>query len=128
MLGTMRLIPTSILFVCLTVAGCHSWRVEPGPASGGAALATADSTKQVRLMLKSGAVVDLSAPHVSGDSVVGTSRLTGQRVAFAAADVQSVAFRHVSAGRTVLAAAGVAVVLYVILVGIAIASLGNSLN
>lgn len=119
----MRLIPILIAMLCLTIAGCHSWQVQGGPA-----LAAADSTKAVRVTLKSGAVIDLTAPHVYGDSVVGISRISGQRIAFAAADVQSVAVRRVNAGRTVLAAAGVAVVLYVILLGVAIASLGNSLN
>lgn len=117
MLGAMRLIQTFVVLLCLTVAGCHSWQVQPGPANGAAALAAADSTKAVRLTLKSGAVIELSFPGVVGDSIVGISRLTGQRVAFATTDVQSVALRQVSAGRTALATGGV-ILLGVAVVGI----------
>jgi hypothetical protein len=69
-------------------------------------LATADSTKALRLTLTSGAVIEVSSPRVVGDSLVGVSRSTGQRVAFAVSDVQTVAERKVSAGRTALAAGG----------------------
>lgn len=118
MLGTMRLL-ISIASICLTVAGCQTWRVQPGPGPSAVAAAAAGSTKPLRLTLTSGAVIEISAPQVVGDSVVGTSRSTGQRVAFAVADVQSVARQEVSAGRTSLAAIGVTTVLLAALVVVA---------
>jgi len=85
----------------------------------------ADSTKAARLTLASGAVIELSTARVVGDSVVGTSRATGQRVAFAVSDVQSVAQEKVSAGRTALAAGGVTtIVLAVLVVAAAVAVVG----
>ena len=126
MLGAMRLLIV-IASMCITVAGCHTWRVQPGPSSNAVAQAAADSTKPVRLTLTSGAVIEISTLHVGGDSVVGISRSTGQRVAFAVTDVQSVARREVSAGRTALAAGGITAValavLLVITAAVAVASL-----
>ena len=129
MLGAMRL---RLFFasMCLTVAACHTWRAQPGPTSS-AVLAAADSTKPVRLTLTSGAEIEITAPHVVGDSIVGRNRSTGgQRVAFAVTDVHSVARQEVSAGRTALAAGGITTVVlaaFVVLAAVAlIASLGNS--
>ena len=128
MLGGMRPIKTFMAVLCLTVAGCHAWQVQPGPASSAAALAASDSTKAIRLTLKSGAVIDLSAVHVAGDSIRGISRSTGQPVAFAAMDVQSVALRQVSAGRTALATGGV-ILLGVAILGVLTAiALGGVMN
>lgn len=116
--------------MCLTVAACHTWRAQSGPTSNAVALAAADSTKPVRLTLTSGAEIEITAPHVIGDSIVGRNRSTGQRVAFAVADVHSVARQEVSAGRTALAAGGIttlAVAAFVVLAAAAlVASLGNS--
>jgi hypothetical protein len=121
MLGAMRLRPF-FASMCLTVAACHTWQVQSGPSSSAVALAAADSTKPVRLTLTSGADIEITAPHVVGDSIVGLNRSTGQRVAFAVGDVHSVARQQVSAGRTALAAGGVtAVVLAALVVAAAVA-------
>jgi hypothetical protein len=78
--------------------------------------------------LTSGAEIELSSPHVVGDSIVGLNRATHQRAAFAVSDVQSVARQQVSTGRTALAAGGVTTIALAVLVvaaaAAAIASLG----
>ena len=118
MLGAMRLL-LLIASVCLTVAGCHTWQVQPGPSSSAVAEAAADSTKQLRLTLTSGAVIEISSPRLGGDSIAGISRTTHQRVAFAVTDVQSVAHKEISAGRTALAAGGITTVALAVLVVVA---------
>jgi len=127
MLGAMRL-RLLLASMCLTVAACHTWRAQPGPTSGAVALAAADSTKPVRLTLTSGAEIEITAPHVVGDSIVGRNRSTGQRVAFAVADVQSVARQEVSAGRTALAAGGVTTLVLAAVVVLAAVALVASLG
>jgi len=128
MLGAMRL---RLLFasMCLTVAACHTWQVQPGPSSSAVPAAAADSTKPVRLTLASGAEIEIAAPHVVGDSIVGLNRATGQRVAFAVADVHSISRQQVSAGRTALAAGGITTIVLATLVVLAavavVASLGS---
>src|SRR2546423_506449 len=116
MLGSMRLSLRLIATIGLTVAACHTWQVQPGPTSSAVASAAANPTKPVRLILASGAVIDISTPQLVGDSIVGVSSVTGQRVAFAMADVRSVARREVSVGRTALAAGGVTAVVVAALV------------
>lgn len=126
MLGVMR-VRLFFASMCLTVAACHTWQVQPGPSA--VALATSDSTKPARLILVSGAEIELLAPHVVGDSIVGRDRSTGQRVAFTVADVRSVARQQVSVGRTALAAGGVTTVValaaLVVATAVAISSLGS---
>lgn len=125
MLGAMRL-PILLVAICLTAGGCHTWQVQPGPSSSALPQAAADSTKQLRLTLASGAVIEMSSPHVVGDSIVGISHSTHQRVAFAVADVQSVAHKEVSVGRTALAAGGITTVaLAALLVVAAVALVGS---
>jgi len=126
MLAGMRL-RLFLASICLTGAACHTWQVQPGPSA--VALAAADSAKPVRLTLASGAELEMAAPHVVGDSIVGRNRSTGERVAFAVAEVRSVARQQVSAGRTALAAGGVTTVVIlaalVVATAAALASLGS---
>jgi hypothetical protein len=120
MLGAMRF-GLFLASVCLTVAACHTWQVQPGPTAS--VLAAADSTRPVRLTLATGAEIEVMAPRIVGDTVVGYSRATGQRVAFAVADVRGVAQQKVSAGRTALAAGGLTAVALAVLVVVAAVAL-----
>jgi len=110
--------------IALTTTACTSWHVQHGPAPS-AIEAKSESNGAVRLTLRGGAFADVYNPQVIGDSIVGmsapASAPTRERVAFATADVESVATKQVSVGRTVLAltAIGLAVA---IIVGTASAS------
>lgn len=96
--------------IALTTTACTSWHVQPGPAPSNIE-ARGGSHGAVRLLLKSGSFADVYDVQIVGDSVIGMSApasvSTRDRVAFATADVESVATRQVSAGRTILALAAI---------------------
>jgi hypothetical protein len=103
--------------IALTTTACTSWHVQPGPAPS-AVEAESASHGAVRLMLKSGSFADIYNPQLVGDSIVGMSApatvATRERVAFATADVQSVATKQVSIGRTMLALGAIALAVAII--------------
>lgn len=74
--------------------------MQPGPPMSDVQWAMADSTKAVRLLMKSGAIADIYETNIISDSIVGLSVPTRHRLAFAVSDVRSVARRKISAGRT----------------------------
>ena len=109
--------------IALTTTACTSWHVQPGPAPS-AIEAKSGSHGKVRLIFKGGSFADIYDPQIVGDSIVGMSgpvAATRDRVAFATADVESVATRGVSAGRTILALAAIGLAV-AILVGSASSS------
>jgi len=110
--------------IALTTTACTSWHVQPGPAPS-AVEAKGGSSGAVRLMLRGGAFADVYNPQIVGDSIIGmsapASAPTRERVAFATADVESVATKQVSAGRTILALAAIGLAVAII-VGSASAS------
>ena len=110
--------------IALTTTACTSWHVQHGPAPS-AIEARSGSNGAVRLTLRGGAFADVYNPQVIGDSIVGmnapASEPTRERVAFATADVESVATKQVSVGRTVLALAAIGLAVLII-VGSASAS------
>ena len=109
--------------IALTTTACTSWHVQPGPAPS-AIVAKSDSHGAVRLILKSGSFADIYNPEIVGDSIIGMAgpvAATRDRVAFATADVESVATKQVSAGRTILALAAIGLAV-AILVGSASSS------
>jgi hypothetical protein len=97
-----------LALIALAAIACKTWQVQPGTPTNALQWAMADSTRIVRLTLRSGATVELYEPGLVGDSIVGLGNPRRERVAFAVADVRSVARRDVSAGRTALAIVGVA--------------------
>jgi hypothetical protein len=103
--------------IALTTTACTSWHVQRGPTPSSIE-AESGSHGAVRLMLKSGSFADIYNPQIIGDSVVGMSApataQTRERVAFATADVQSVATKQVSIGRTVLALAAIGLAVAII--------------
>jgi len=110
--------------IALTTTACTSWHVQPGPAPS-AVEAKGGSSGAVRLMLRGGAFADVYNPQIVGDSIIGmsapASAPTRERVAFATADVESVATKQVSTGRTILALAAIGLAVAII-VGSASAS------
>src|SRR5690349_17126289 len=110
--------------IALTTTACTSWHVQHGPAPS-AIEGESGSHGAVRLMLKSGAFADIYDVRVIGDSIVGmsapASAPTRERVAFATAEVESVATKQVSVGKTVLALAAIGLAV-AILVGSASSS------
>lgn len=96
--------------IALTTTACTSWHVQPGPAPS-AIQAEGNSHGAVRLLLRSGSFADVYDLQIVGDSVIGMSApasvSTRDRVAFATADVEGVATKQVSVGRTVLALAAI---------------------
>ncbi|HKN68287.1 MAG TPA: hypothetical protein VJW73_18505 [Gemmatimonadaceae bacterium] len=103
--------------IALTTTACTSWHVQHGPAPS-AIEAESGTHGAVRLMLKGGAFADIYDPRIVDDSIVGmsapASAPTRERVAFATADVESVATKQVSPGRTILALAAIGLAVAII--------------
>ena len=104
--------------IALTTTACTSWHVQPGPAPS-AIEAKGDSHGAVRLTFKGGAFADIYSPQVVGDSIIGFSApasvsTSRDRIAFATADVESVATKQVSPGRTILALAAIGLAVAII--------------
>ena len=110
--------------IALTTTACTSWHVQPGPTPS-AIESESGSHGAVRLILKSGSFADVYDVQIVGDSVIGMSApasvSTRDRVAFATSEVQSVATKQVSVGRTALALAAIGLAV-AILVGAASSS------
>jgi hypothetical protein len=106
--------------IALTTTACTSWHVQHGPAPS-AIEAESGSHGAVRLILKSGSFAEIYDPQIVGDSVIGMSgpatETTRQRVAFATAEVESVATKRVAIGRTVLALAAITLAVLIIVGG-----------
>jgi hypothetical protein len=105
--------------VALTTTACTTWQVQPGPSATSVQTASeSQSGRPLRLIFRGGAFADIYEPRLVGDSIIGmsgpTSQATRQRVAFATADVQSVAANKVSVGRTVLAVAAIGLAVLII--------------
>ena len=96
--------------IALTTTACTSWHVQPGPAPSSIE-AQSESRGAVRLMFKGGSFADVYDARLVGDSIVGLSApantARSERIAFATADVDRVATKQVSVGRTVLALAAI---------------------
>ena len=114
--------------IALTTTACTSWHVQPGPAPS-AVEARSGSHGAVRLILKSGSFADVYDPQILGDSIIGMTAPANvarrERIAFATAEVESVATRQVSPGRTLLALAAIGLAV-AILVGSASSSTTTS--
>ena len=110
--------------IALTTTACSSWHVQPGPAPS-AVEAKGGTHGAVRLMLRGGAFADVYDPQIFGDSIIAMTAPANvarrERIAFATADVESIATKQVSVGRTMLALAGIALAV-AILVGSASSS------
>jgi len=96
--------------IALTTTACTSWHVRAG-ATPSSAVAESESRGAVRLMFRGGSFADVYDARLVGDSIIGRSApanvARSERVAFATADVESVATKQVSAGRTILALAAI---------------------
>src|SRR5947209_7540756 len=112
--------------LALAAIACKTWQVQPGTPTSAIQWAMADSTRMVRLTLLSGATTELYQPTLVADSIIGLSSPGRERVAFAAADVRSVARHEISAGKTALAGVGIALSLAAILFVAVVISFANS--
>ena len=104
--------------IALTTTACTSWHVQPGPAPS-AIEAKSGSRGAVRLLLKSGSFADVYDPQIVGDSVIAMSvpasvSTSRDRIAFATSEIESVATKQVSVGRTVLALAAIGLAVAII--------------
>ena len=103
--------------IALTTTACTSWHAQTGPAPS-AIEARSGSHDAVRLIFRGGSFADIYEPQLVGDSIIGMSAPAAapsrERVAFATADVQSVATKQVSVGRTVLALAAIGLAVAII--------------
>lgn len=120
---TCRVLVTLPLLIQLTA--CHTWRPVPEPVSQ---QASNEHIPQARLTLRSYAQLTLSDVTVRADSVIGFFGDTRERRAVPVADVTSIERRQVSAGRTAGVVVGSAALAFVVMLGVAIASLGGSIN
>jgi hypothetical protein len=106
--------------IALTTTACTTWHVRPG-SSPSTLESESGSHGAVRLMLRTGAFADIYDARLLGDSIVGMSApatvATRERVAFATADVEGVATKRVSVGRTVLALAAIGLAVAIIVGG-----------
>lgn len=111
--------------VASLVVGCRTFQRADTPQ---AALARA-GTGPIEVTRTDRSVVRITNASIVGDSLVGvTDDSSPIRIAMATKDVQSVAVRRVSAGRTAALGGGIivgAVAAFGILIAIAVANLGN---
>jgi len=110
--------------IALTTTACTSWHVQPG-STPSALEAESGSHGAVRLTFRGGSFADVYDARLVGDSIIAMSAPANdarrERIAFPTADVQSVATKQVSVGRTVLALAAIGLAV-AILVGSASSS------
>lgn len=110
--------------IALTTTACTSWHVQPGPAPS-AVEGKSGTHGAVRLMLRGGTFADVYDPQIFGDSIIAMTAPADvarrERIAFATADVESIATKQVSVGRTMLALAAIGLAV-AILVGSASSS------
>ena len=110
-----------------TLPGCTAWHSRPPTP---ATFAAANSKVQVRVTFASGSSILLTAPVVSGDSLIGIAALgpkdlyTVGRVAFPLSDVREVAVKGPDFGGTAVLIVGIGVA--VLLVAAAFSSSGSS--
>lgn len=116
--GRWRVVAAST-FLCLAIATCKSWRMQPGLPDG---LAD-EELKEIRVTLADGRKTTIHSPTIVGDSLIGfgpvKSGRSRDRIAVAQSDVISSEIRVTSAGKTTALVVGVGV--GVILVASAIA-------
>lgn len=119
-LWSIRAIRRIGIALITVMAACHAWRVQPGTPVSAIQSAMADSTRTVRLTLRSGTTAVLHEPRLVADSIVGLSYLGRKRVAFAATDVRSIARHEISKDRTALVVLGgtVAVLFTAVVIGL----------
>lgn len=117
--------------IALTTTACTTWHVQSGPTTPEARV-SGGIPGAVRLTLKGGATADVWDPRVVGDSIVAMNAPANdpirQRIAFATADIESVATKKVSVGRTVLAVAAIAVAVVILTAGSSSSSSSSSSN
>jgi len=119
--------------VALSTTACTSWHVQSGVTPTTLqSVADAAGDSPLRLSLRSGAVADVYEARIVGDSIVGMSgpakAAERQRVAYATAEVESVAREQVSVGKTVLALAAISLAALIIVGASGSGSSNNSCN
>ncbi len=104
-------LPTTVLAVALSLAGCTSYRVETGPVPQ---VLAEREPRSVLVTLSSDREVEVFGPVVSEDSLRGHPRAEAvQRVSYALSDIRTIKTRRFNLGKSLLyvaiAAGGVAV-------------------
>jgi hypothetical protein len=112
----------------LVATSCRSWQVQQGPPMSDVQWAMADSAKQIRLVMNSGSSIDISAPNLVGDSIVGLSVPSRQRVAFAVTDVHSVARYKVDSRQTTVAVVAITLGALAFLAGVALLAVSAAVS
>jgi hypothetical protein len=109
----------------MLVASCTTWRRQAGPPE---TLVTQKTPDRIRLLLVNQQQVTLYGPAIDDGRLVGwtQSAKTGARDAsYPLADIQSVELRAISKGRTAALVAGIGVTTLLVVVAIAVASMGD---
>ncbi len=118
----------------LALAGCTAWRAQALPPAD----AAGQGPKYARVTLASGERIDLSAPRVQADSLVGYRGLADDpwrlppqgtrrhsRVAIAVSDIRRLDVRVTSSGRTALLVGGIAAVGALVVVAATVDPMGG---
>ena len=92
-----------LLAVVYSAAGCTTWKHNPSAREG---IARANSG-EIHVYRADGSMVSLVNASIVGDSVVGSSAMTGARVAIPLSAVVSTETKGVSGGKTALLGGGV---------------------
>lgn len=92
-----------LLAISLTTSGCRVWGVTGTPPTE---FLRNHKPTQVRIHRKDGKQIVLMEPELTGDSLRGYAETTG-RPTIALADIDSIAVRRTSWGKTVLLVTGV---------------------
>ena len=90
-----------IAMAVIGMSGCTQWRVAPGPSRDAL---TGVGERRVRLLLRDGRQVEMHAPRIIGDSLVGYEavREKGERRAVAVSQVSQVEVQTADGSRTLL--------------------------
>ena len=92
-----------LLIASVLLQGCTSWRTVPSSTGVAPVLST---ERPVRVSLSDGTVIVLESPRIAGDSLIGNLGNPPERLAVAMADVEGLAERNVSVGRSAAAVGG----------------------
>lgn len=95
-----------VAWLALGTSGCMAWRMESVPPSE--LLKTPGTVEAVRVTRADKSKVEIYSPTLQGDTIVGhpTDRAIA-RVSLPLSEVQSIATRHQSLGKTLLISLGV---------------------
>lgn len=105
---------TILLLLAYLPVACGTWKNKGRPPE-----ALDSKPAEIRVTLRDGRQTNITQPHIVGDSLVGTKRISGsreaERVAFLTTDVTKIEVNEISAARVGLLVAGVGVTVLVVM-------------